>query len=58
MAIFISPGRIFHGNLTSGEVKRKALRTSRQSFLIMSYRKIALSGGDVYAAQGAHYRKL
>lgn len=54
MAVFISPGGIFHGNLT----KRRALRTSRESFLIMSYRKVALSGGKVFAAPGSDYRRL
>lgn len=40
MAVFISPGGIFHGNLS----ERRALRTSRESFLIIPYRKVALSG--------------
>lgn len=54
MAVFISPGGIFHGNLT----KRRALRTSRESFLIIPYRKVALSGGKVFAAPGSDYRKV
>lgn len=48
MAVFISSGGIFHGNLT----KRRALRTSRESFIIIPYRKVALSGGKVFAASG------
>lgn len=54
MAVFISPGGIYHGNL----IKKRTLGTSRESFLIMFYRKVALSGGKVLAAPESDYRKV
>lgn len=57
MAVFVSPGGIFNGNFTSGEMKSRALRTTRESFLIVSYSKAGLSGDGVFAAWGSDYRK-